>query len=54
MAKIRHNNFLDTVDEVISDAKREGIVHLYTEGDELNGRKLRIKGTECQISGWPE
>ncbi|MEO0551582.1 MAG: aminotransferase class I/II-fold pyridoxal phosphate-dependent enzyme [Bacteroidota bacterium] len=46
MAKIRHNNFLDTVDEVISDAKREGIVHLYTEGDELNGRKLRIKGNE--------
>ena len=43
MAKIRHNNFLDTVDEVIGDAKREGIVHLYAEDEELSGRKVRIK-----------
>src|SRR5687767_9390458 len=46
MAKIKHNNFLDTVDEVISDAKREGIVHLYAEDEELTGRKIRIKGKD--------
>lgn len=46
MAKIKHNNFLDTVDEVISDAKKMGIVHLYTEDEELSGRKVRIKGKD--------
>ena len=44
MAKIRHNNFLDTVDEVFTDAKRVGVIHLYTEGEELTGRHLTIKG----------
>lgn len=44
MAKIKHNNFLDTVDEVISDAKKMGIVHLYTEDEELSGRRVKIKG----------
>lgn len=29
MAKIKHNNFIDTVDEVFSNAKKEGILHLY-------------------------
>src|SRR5688500_9855474 len=46
MAKIKHNNFLDTVDEVISDAKREGIVHLYAEDEALSGRQVKIKGKE--------
>ena len=44
MAKVRHNNFLDTVDEVFTDAKRVGVIHLYTEGDKLTGRHLTIKG----------
>lgn len=46
MAKIKHNNFLDTVDAVISNAKQEGVVHLYAEGDSFNGRKIRIKGKD--------
>jgi 7-keto-8-aminopelargonate synthetase-like enzyme len=46
MAKIKHNNFLDTVDEVIADAKREGIVHLYAEDEQLTGKKVRIKGKD--------
>jgi 7-keto-8-aminopelargonate synthetase-like enzyme len=46
MAKIRHNNFMDTVDEVISDAKKMGVVHLYTEDEELTGRKVKIKGKD--------
>jgi 7-keto-8-aminopelargonate synthetase-like enzyme/predicted N-acyltransferase len=46
MAKIRHNNFLDTVDEVITDAKRGGVLHLYAEDEELTGRKIRIGGRD--------
>jgi 7-keto-8-aminopelargonate synthetase-like enzyme/predicted N-acyltransferase len=44
MAKIKHNNFIDTVDEVISGAKKEGVLHLYAEDKNLNGRTLQIKG----------
>lgn len=44
MAKIKHNNFIDTVDEVISGAKKEGVLHLYAEDQILNGRTLQIKG----------
>jgi 7-keto-8-aminopelargonate synthetase-like enzyme len=44
MAKIKHNNFIDTVDEVISGAKKEGVLHLYAEDQILNGRMLQIKG----------
>jgi 7-keto-8-aminopelargonate synthetase-like enzyme len=46
MAKIRHNNFMDTVDEVISDAKKMGVVHLYTEDEELTGRHVKINGKD--------
>lgn len=46
MAKIKHNNFIDTVDFVLSSAKTEGILHLYAEGDSLNGRSIKIKGRE--------
>lgn len=46
MAKIKHNNFIDTVDSVLSDAKQEGVLHLYAEGDTLNGRTIKIKGRE--------
>ena len=44
MAKIKHNNFIDTVDEVISGAKKEGVLHLYAEDQILNGRTLQIQG----------
>ena len=43
MAKIKHNNFLDTVNEVISDAAQEGVLHLYAEGDAFSGRTIRVK-----------
>jgi 7-keto-8-aminopelargonate synthetase-like enzyme len=46
MAKIKHNNFIDTVDSVFSGAKEEGILHLYAEGDSLNGRTITIKGKQ--------
>ncbi|WP_418502087.1 aminotransferase class I/II-fold pyridoxal phosphate-dependent enzyme [Flagellimonas sp.] len=44
MAKIRHNNFLETVNELIGDATREGVLHLYAEGNEFNGRNIEIGG----------
>ncbi|MFA5296961.1 MAG: aminotransferase class I/II-fold pyridoxal phosphate-dependent enzyme [Lutibacter sp.] len=43
MAKIRANNFLDTVNEVFTDAKNAGVLHLYAEGGEFLGRTLQIK-----------
>lgn len=44
MAKIKHHSSLDIVNEIILDAKKKGIVHLFTDTDEFNGRKLKIKG----------
>ncbi|MFH6988427.1 aminotransferase class I/II-fold pyridoxal phosphate-dependent enzyme [Flavobacterium collinsii] len=46
MAKIKHNNFIDTVDTVFSNAKEKGILHLYAEGEYLNGRSIKINGSE--------
>jgi 7-keto-8-aminopelargonate synthetase-like enzyme len=46
MAKIKHNNFIDTVDEVLSGAKKEGVLHLYAEDKILTGRTIQIKGKE--------
>lgn len=46
MAKIKHNNFIDTVDTVFSSAKEKGILHLYAEGEYLNGRIIKINGRE--------
>ncbi len=42
MAKIKHNNFLDTVNEVFTDAKQEGVLHLYAEGDTFSGRTIGV------------
>lgn len=46
MAKIRHNNFIDTVDDVISNATSAGILHLAAQGSSLNGRKIQFNGQE--------
>ena len=46
MAKIKHNNFIDTVDTVFTSAKDQGMLHLYTEGEYLNGRTIKINGNE--------
>ena len=42
MAKIKHNNFLDSVDDVMVRAKEEGVLHLYATGSKLTGRFLEI------------
>ncbi|MBC9795886.1 bifunctional aminotransferase class I/II-fold pyridoxal phosphate-dependent enzyme/GNAT family N-acetyltransferase [Sinomicrobium weinanense] len=42
MAKIKHNNFLDTVDGVFSDATEAGVLHLYAQGSSFGGRKIKV------------
>ncbi len=44
MAKIKHNNLLDTVVSVMTNAKESGAIHLYAEGDKFDGRQIQIKG----------
>lgn len=46
MAKIKQNNFLDTVNEFFTDAIEEGVLHLYAEGSTFSGRKIGIKNKE--------
>ncbi|WP_242928646.1 GNAT family N-acetyltransferase [Pontibacter vulgaris] len=42
MAKIRHNNIIDTVDSVLSVSKKKGIIHLHAEDQELSGQHLTL------------
>jgi 7-keto-8-aminopelargonate synthetase-like enzyme/predicted N-acyltransferase len=51
MAKTKHNNFLDTVDQIFTDAKNKGVFHLYTEDEEYTGRHLQIKGKKMYHFG---
>lgn len=44
MAKIKQNNFLDTVDEVFTSAKKAGVLHLHAEGEQFTGRTIGIGG----------
>ena len=44
MAKIIHNNILDTVDSVFSVSKERGSLHLHVDDDTLDGRHLSING----------
>lgn len=51
MAKTRHNNLLDTIDDVLTHAKEEGILHLYTEDEQFTGRTISIKGKKMYHFG---
>ncbi|MCK0131582.1 bifunctional aminotransferase class I/II-fold pyridoxal phosphate-dependent enzyme/GNAT family N-acetyltransferase [Flavobacteriaceae bacterium F08102] len=44
MAKIEHNNFLDTVNEVINNAKKQQIVHLYAEDKQFKKGQITVNG----------
>lgn len=46
MAKIKHNNFLDTVNEVFTDAKHEGVMHLYADGEAFTGRTIGVNNRQ--------
>ena len=47
MAQIKHNHFLDTVDEVINEARAAGVLHLEAEDQELTGRFITINEVKC-------
>lgn len=51
MAKTKHNNFLDTIDDVVTDAKNKGVVHLYTEDESFSGRTVKINGIDMYHFG---
>ncbi len=51
MAKTKHNHLLDTISDLILNAQRQGLVHLYTEGPHTNGRFLTIKGKQLRHFG---
>lgn len=51
MAKSKHNNILDTIGDLILSAKREGLVHLYTEDEYFDGRHIHINGKKLYHFG---
>lgn len=51
MAKTKHNNFLDTIDEVFSAAKNNGTMHLYSEDAVFTGRTIRIENKDMYHFG---
>lgn len=46
MAKIKHNNFLDTVNDVFTDATNQGVLHLYAGENKNPGRTITINRKE--------
>ncbi|WP_051590777.1 aminotransferase class I/II-fold pyridoxal phosphate-dependent enzyme [Flavobacterium daejeonense] len=46
MAKIKHNNYLDVVDNVWTSAKDKGIMHINSEEQSFKGEKFTIKGRD--------
>ena len=46
MAKIIHNNILDTVDSVFSVSKEKGSLHLHADDELIDGRFLSINGNK--------
>lgn len=46
MAKINHNNSLDTIDALFTEAKNKGIMHLVSDVLETQDYKLCINGTK--------
>lgn len=44
MAKIKHNNYIDTVVKISQSGAEKGIFRLYAEGEEFSGRYITIDG----------
>ena len=51
MAKLKHNRFLDTVDEVFTYAKNLKILHLNAEGSSFDGRHIQVNGKKLKHFG---
>jgi 7-keto-8-aminopelargonate synthetase-like enzyme len=46
MAKINHNNHIDTINALFGDARRRGLMHLYTDESSAQGRSLEFNEKE--------
>lgn len=44
MAKIKHNNIIDTATEIFALARDKQVLHLYAEDEEMTGKHLTING----------
>lgn len=42
----KHHSFLETVDQIVTDGVKRGILHLNNEDEKLNGNLLYLKGKE--------
>lgn len=51
MAQIKHNHFLDTVDQVFTHAKQQKILHLKAEDNRLTGRTIRVNNKDLYHFG---
>lgn len=46
MAKINHNNIVDTINDIVNQAKSKEIIHLNFDSSHWNGKHLSIAGKE--------
>lgn len=46
MSHTKRHHYIDTIDQVISDAAQRGIIHLTADDQPCNGTQLRVKGRE--------
>ena len=46
MAKIKHNNIIDTINEIWDDAKKRGVALLVNEDEIYSGRTIKVKKQE--------
>lgn len=51
MAQIIHNNSLDTISEILTDAKQKGVIHLVSDVDSMLNQKLIIANKEFSNFG---
>lgn len=46
MAKINHNNFVDTVNDMLGQARNKEVMHLVAGGNEWTGKSMQIGGKD--------
>lgn len=46
MAKVKHNNLIDTLNTIAEDAISKGVIQLHSEDERFTGRTIHIKGSE--------
>ncbi len=48
MAKIKHPNIADTVDEVITSSIKKDLGHISVENKTIDNKTIQIKGRVCK------